>query len=203
MAGIKAEYFCGGWLKFDRFLNDCLDSKQILHFMRNLLIHSIAFLTISVYSYGQDTTQLKRIPYKLIVAVDKNTSYEEEIKATPYVLPNKTIQLYPGETVYIEVQQENGNIKSMTAVKEIKNPAITLTISFTQTARKNIHEMTMLKVVNPFSTQLTYKAKIFLLNPKKWVDTNVYPVEAGLSAFETWPDIITSIGLGDWVFKTN
>src|SRR6266446_2146379 len=164
--------------------------------MRYILIYSIALLTISVYSYGQDITQLKRTPYKLIVAVDKNSSYEEEIKATPYVLPNKTIQLYPGETVYIEVEQVNGNIKNMTAVNKIKNPAITLTISFTQSVKKKVHESTMLKVINPFSIQLMYKAKIFLLNQKKWVDTDVYPVEPGLTAFETWQDIITSIGLG-------
>jgi len=147
--------------------------------------------------------QLKRTPYKLTVAVDKNSTYEEEIKGTAYVLPNNTIQLYPGETVYIEVKQVNGNIESMTAVKEIMNPSITVTISFTQSAKKKVHEMTMLQIKNPFSSPLTYKARIFLLTQKKWVDTSVYPVESGLSAFETWPDIITSIGLGDWKLKTN
>ena len=164
---------------------------------------SIALLTISICAHGQDTTQLKRTPYKLIVAVDRNTTYEEEIKGTAYVLPNKTIQLYPGETVYIEVKQVNGKIESMTAVSEIKDPTITVTISFTQSVQKKVHEMTMLQVKNPFASPLTYKAKIFLLTQKKWIDTNVYPVEPGLSAFETWPDIITSIGLGGWTFKTN
>jgi len=167
------------------------------------LFTCIALLITSICAYGQDTTQLKRTPYKLIVAVDKNTTYEEEIRGTAYVLPNKTIQLYPGETVYIELKQVNGKIESMTAVNEIKDSTITITISFTQTVKKNVYEMTMLQVKNPFSRPLIYKAKIFLLTQKKWVDTDVYPVDAGLSAFETWPDIITSIGLGGWTFKTN
>lgn len=171
--------------------------------MRKILIHSIAVLVVSINALGQDSSLLKRTPYKLTVAVDKNTTYEEEIKNTPYVLPNNTIQLYPGETVYIEVRQENGSIKSITAVPEMKDPAITLTISFMQSVKKKVHEMSMLQIKNPFSSQLIYKAKIFLLTQKKWADTNVYPVEPRLSAFETWPDIITSIGLGDWTFKKN
>ena len=169
--------------------------------MRNIFILLIVVLTISFCSYGQDTTQLKRVPYKLTVAVDKNSFYEEDIKATYYVLPDKTIQLYPGETIYIEVEQDNGIIKRLTAVKTIKDSSKTLTLSFIQSTKKKVHEMTMLKVTNPFPYKLIYKASIFLFTQKKWISTDVYPVEAGLSGFETWPDIITSIGLGDWVLK--
>ena len=91
----------------------------------------------------------------------------------------------------------------MRAVSEIKNPAVTLTISFSQSVKKKVHENMMLKRTNTFSAQLNYKAKIFLLNQKKWIDTNVYPVLPGISAFEMWQDVITTIGLGDWTFKTN
>lgn len=170
--------------------------------MKKNFIFSIALLAFSFCLYGQDSTQLKRTPYKLIAAVDKKSFYEEDLKETAFVLPDKTVQLYPGETIYIEVEQENGVIKNMTAVKEIKNPAITLTISFTQTATKKVHEMMMLKINNPFSSSLIYKASIFLFKQKRWVNTNVYPVMAGLSAYETWPDIITSIGLSNWAFQT-
>lgn len=88
-------------------------------------------------------------------------------------------------------------------MKEISNPSKTLTLSFTQTVDKKVHKMMMLKVVNPFKQQLIYHASIFLMKYKKWVSTDVYPVEAGLSGFETWPDIITSIGIGQWAFKSN
>ena len=169
--------------------------------MKYIYIGLITLLSTSICSYAQDSTQLKRTPYKLTVAVDKKTFYEEQINETPYVLPDRTVQLYPGETVYIEVEQENGNIKSMTSVKEIKNPSITITITFSQNVKKNVHESTMLKIVNPFTYELIYKAKIFLLRQKKWGNTDVYPVEPGLSAIELWPDIITSIALGDWTFK--
>ena len=169
--------------------------------MKSFFIQLIALLTISLGSYGQDIAQLKRTPYKLRVAVDRNSVYELGIKGTEYVSPDKTIQLYAGETVYIEVEQENGDIKSMTAVKEIINPAKTITISFTQSIKENEHESMMLKVINPFEKNLVYKAKIFLFQEKKWVNTDVFPIQPRLSGLETWPDIIPSIGLGDWSFK--
>lgn len=89
--------------------------------MKSIFILLTSLLTISLCSHGQDTMQLKRVPYKLTLAVDKNSFYEEDIKATPYVLPNKTIQLYPGETVYIEVEQGNGIINNLKAVNAIKD----------------------------------------------------------------------------------
>jgi hypothetical protein len=165
------------------------------------LIVTALLVTTTLFIFGQDSSQLKRTPYKLIVAVDKKTIYEEDIKATPYVLPNKPIQLYPGENVYLEIEQENGIVKGVTAVDKIVHPDKTLTISFKQTVKKKVHELTMLQIQNPFKQNLIYKSKIFLLQRRAWVDTNVYPVRAGLASFETWPDIITSIALGDWTFQ--
>src|SRR5882757_4575691 len=131
--------------------------------MKIKILLSLTFLAFVFCSYGQDTTQLKRTPYKLTVAVDKKIVYEEDLNATAYVLPDKTVQLYPGETVYVEVEQGNGVIKSMKAVKEISDPTKTLTLSFTQTAEGGVHQMMMLKVINPFKQQLVYHASIFLM----------------------------------------
>jgi hypothetical protein len=170
--------------------------------MKLKLIATVLILTSTLLAIGQDSTQLKRTPYRLTVAVDKKTTYEEDIKATPFVLPNKAIQLYPGETLFVEIEQENGVIKSVSAVDKNVNPDKTLTISFTQTVKKKVHELTMLKIENPFSQDLIYTSKIFLLQQHRWVDTNVYPVHAKLAAFETWPDVIISIALGNWEFKT-
>ncbi len=116
-------------------------------------------------------------------------------------MPNNTLQLYPGESVFIEIEQADGVIKSIKAVKEIRDESKTVTIAFTQVANKNVHQQMMLKVVNPFKYALSYKAAIYLMKQKKWVKTDVYPVIAGLSGFETWPDIITSIGLNNWTFQ--
>ena len=171
-----------------------------LHVMKQILFLVLASLTLSLNSKGQDTTVLKRTPYTLRIAVDKKNFYEDQIGATPYVFPNNGMQIYPGETIYVEVVEENGIIKSMKAVKEITKPKTTLTIKFSQKSEKKIHQMMMLEVQNPFPKNLTYEAKMFLLSNNKWVNTSIYPVLAGLSGFETWTDIIISLGLSNWKF---
>ncbi|MDP9040798.1 MAG: hypothetical protein M3N30_02375 [Bacteroidota bacterium] len=166
--------------------------------IRSILLLSILFSAITLRTYSQDTIPLKRAAYKLNVAVDNESFYAQDIKEAPYVLPDKTIQLYPGETVYIEVEQENGTIKNLKAVNEIKDSSKTVIISFSQTVKKRVHENMMLKVNNPFPYQLIYEARIFRLVQKKWGVTDVYPVEAGLYGIEIWHEVIISIALSDW-----
>lgn len=84
------------------------NANQTFHDMKTKFRFTLVFLIVSFATFGQDTTILKRTSYKLKVAVDKKAVYEEDLNATPYVQPDKTVQLYPGETVYIEVEQENG-----------------------------------------------------------------------------------------------
>jgi hypothetical protein len=174
-----------------------------LHVMKQLLFLLLINLAFTATSNGQDTAVLKRTPYTLKIAVDKKAFYEEQIGATPYIFPNNGIQIYPGETIFLEVVQENDSIKSMKAVKQITNPEITLSITFSQKCEKKAHQMMMLQIQNPFSKNLTYEAKMFLLTPKKWVNTDVYPIGAGLSGIETWPDIIISLSLSNWKFTNN
>jgi hypothetical protein len=109
--------------------------------------HSEAYPARCIHLHGQDTTLLKRAPYKLTLAVDKKTFYEEDLKEAPYVLPNNTVQLYPGETVFIQVEQTDGIIKTIKAVKEITDSANTLTLGFTQITNGKVHQQMMLKVV--------------------------------------------------------
>ena len=168
--------------------------------MKYFLILVLFFSSVPFNSTGQDSAILKRTPYTLRIDVDNINFYEDQIGATPYVFPNNGMQIYPGETIYVEVEQDKGVIKSMKAVKKINNPKTTLTITFSQKSESKIHQMMMLKIQNPFPKNLTYEAKMFLLKQNKWFDTDVYPVMAGLSAFETWPDIIISLGLGSWKF---
>jgi hypothetical protein len=161
---------------------------------------SLLFLLIiaGTSMYSQDSVLLKRSAYKLTVAVSKNTFYEESLQEKAYVLPGNTVQLYPGETVFIEIEQSDGVIKSLKAVKEISDASKTVTINFAQAVNKNIHEQMMLTVKNPFKFNLVYEASIFLYNQKKWVSTSIIPVESGLLGIETWPDIIISIALDNW-----
>ncbi|MET0637936.1 MAG: hypothetical protein ABWZ25_18030 [Chitinophagaceae bacterium] len=169
--------------------------------MKNvLLISSILFLYIGRIE-AQKNDVLTRVPYTLKMIVDDSTFYEEKINAVPYIFPNRSLQMYPGEKIFLEVELKNNEIADMKPVKENENPSRTLILEFIQHTENNVHKRMSLVVTNPFPSTLTYKAKIFPLSVKNWVSTSIYPVSPGLLGIELWPDLITSIALGDWKFK--
>ena len=164
-----------------------------------LLLTTFIFLSFAATS--QDTSALTRQPYLLTLAVDKQTTYEESITAIPYLFPNRSMQIYPGETVYLEVEVKDANIISMKAVKEVTKPSSTLVIKFKQNSDKGVHQSMALTVENPFDLVLGYEALMFPLKTKKFVKTSIYPVQPGLAGIEMWPDLITTLALGNWKFK--
>lgn len=166
--------------------------------MKHIIIALLSAGFVFLQADAQDTAVLKRKPYHLVLRYDKQTDYEEDLKETPYLNPGNTLQLYPGETVYLEVTLQNGKIASMKAVPENRNPDKTILVSFEQTIANGVHENVTLKVKNPFPKPLIYEARIFMFKIKKWVPTDVYPVDPGLFGIEIWPDFITSIGLNGW-----
>jgi hypothetical protein len=163
----------------------------------------IVFLTTALFVQGQDTTVLKRPAFNLKVAVDKKSLYEQDVESAPYVLPDNTIQMYPGETIYIEMDLQSGVIENIHAVQEIRDSSKTVTIGFLQDTKGKIHTQMLLKVTNPFGFPLLYKADIFPLAQKRWISTDVFPVYPRISGYETWQDIIISIALKDWKLGQN
>jgi hypothetical protein len=161
----------------------------------------LSFVLTTAICFGQTNDLPQRDAFKLNIAVDDTNFYSADIKASAFVLPDNTIQLYPGETVYIEVELVKKEIKSIKTVKENLNPEKTLVISFTQQTDGKIHKGMMLKVVNPFYKKLEYKANMFLMMDNKWVPTNVLPLQQKLTSYETWSDLIVTIALSGWTFK--
>lgn len=161
------------------------------------LLFTLLFLT----GFAQDTARLKRTPRKLVMPIDQHTQYAQELTADAYLLPDNSLQIYPGDTVYIEITLEGNDIKNIVAVKENVHPEKTLVVIFTQTVEKHKHEMMILDVSNPFKQTLTYKAKMFVLKGNRWIDTDVIPVQGTLHGFETWPNVIVSLGLSGWQFQ--
>jgi hypothetical protein len=161
----------------------------------------IALVVLATIGFGQNNDLPKREAYQLKLAVDGENFYQEDVKPTDYVYPDNSIQLYPGEKVYLEVELKNGAIKSLKSVKQNLYPEKTLEISFTQSTEGKIHAQMILKVVNPFDKKLDYTANIYLMMQKKWISTSIIPVLPKLSSYETWPDLIVTIALSGWELK--
>lgn len=162
-----------------------------------MLVLSAFVLMVGAYSKELKT----RKSFNLTMAVDGERYYSAEIPETSYILPNNTVQLFPGETLYIEADVDGDSLVNLKCVSANKNPKKTLVISFTQICEEKMHKSMMLSVQNPFGRDLEYSAVICLLMYGKFVETDVWDVMAGTIGYETWPDLINSIVLDSWKLK--
>jgi hypothetical protein len=168
--------------------------------MKNIILIVILCLSsLSVYAQTNDLPERKA--YTLQLKVNDSSYFQSDIQSSPYVMPENTIQIYPGETIYIETELEGKKIKSMKSVKENNNPEKTITIKMTQIADSLVHKNILFEISNPFGYPLEYKAMMFLINRDEWIPTDVVAVQPQLSAMEMWPDIIVSLALTGWEFK--
>ncbi len=164
--------------------------KKIILF---LFLGSIKFC-----SYGQNNDLPIRESFKLTLAVNDTNFYQTDIKASSYILPKNIIQIYPGETLYIEAEISKDTLSGMKSVISNLHPEKTIIISFTQTKEGKLHQNMILKIDNPFDHKLNYIAHMFLMKQKRWVKTDVLPVLAKKIGFETWADIIVTLALSDF-----
>ena len=166
--------------------------------MRYIYCLIIVFSFLNVYCQNENDL-LKRQPYKLKLPVEKKSVYEVDVAESPFVMNKNIVQIYPGETIYVEAEMVNDSMM-LRSVKEIMHPERTITMTCTQAVNKGKHQSVLLKVTNPFDKALSYSGSMFLMKNNSWVPANVHPVQAKLSSFEIYPDVIITFGLSDWKF---
>jgi hypothetical protein len=164
-------------------------------------IHLISILIIFFVNSTFSQEQASRAGFTLQLAIDDTNYFSADIGPSPYILPENTVQIYPGEKLFIEATIEDDLLTNFTCVDKNSNPDQTIEIEFKQITEGKLHKNMMLSIKNPFKKDIEYKAYIFLVKLKKWVNTSVVNIRAGLSSFEMWPDLISSIALNSWRLK--
>jgi len=159
----------------------------------------LTFILLSVFIKGK-SQNTERNNYTLKLLINEDNYYETPVPKSAYILPENTIQIYPGEKILIELETENNKITSMKAVNENKYPLKTIEISFLQITEEKEHKNMMLKITNPFPNELSYTANIFLMEQEKWVNSKVIPIKPNKTTYEIWPDIIVTATLSGWEF---
>lgn len=161
----------------------------------------IFLMLIGKFCLAQSTGN-SRPPFSLKLFVNDSTFYQAQMGETMFVIDKKTVQIFPGEKLFIEADLMKDSLVNLKVVPEIINKEKTLTIVFMQENENKLHKQMRLTITNPFSKQLEYSAQINLMKYKKWVKTSVVPVQPGLVSYEMWPDIITTVALYNFHLKT-
>tara|TARA_R100001015_G_C4633414_1_gene198324 strand:- start:134 stop:634 length:501 start_codon:yes stop_codon:yes gene_type:complete len=149
--------------------------------------------SISLLS-GQNN-RLTRHPYTLKLFLDNQRIYEVDIQGSKFVLPDNSIQLYSGESVFIEVELVDSSIVSIKSVEKNINPERTIELSLRQNTENFNHLNSIFRIFNPLSRSIIYEAKIFVSGKSNWVETEVIPVKPMKASFEIWPEVVISIAI--------
>jgi hypothetical protein len=110
-----------------------------------------------------------------------------------------TILVNRNDKRYFEAEYDSKNILKFKEVSGILDSAKTLSIELTFGDAMG----TMLKIFNPFSEKLVYKAELYSYKKKDYLETSTVPVFPKISSFETWPYKIDQIRLTGFKIKTH
>jgi len=160
----------------------------------------VIFSLFSLSLFAQNDKPMRKA-FRLSIASNTTEQYAMEVQETPYFVKEKVLQLYCGESVFVECELQGEVISSMKVVAENLNPKKTIVIKFTQDSsdRKNI--ITTLNIENPFDRDLIYEAGMYTPISQQWKSTSVIPIRAKLQSFETWPHAIITLVLDHWQLK--
>ena len=168
--------------------------------MKTRIILTILLSSILTITYSQNEIK-QRAEFNMKLPVDGEKYYEQKVESSVYFVKDKVLQIYPGERLLIEVEIDKNEMTSMKVVKKNLNPEKTIEIEFSQKVKERKNEMMMLKISNPLNIDIEYKAMMFIVGHDKWLNTNVLPVRAKLTSYETWPDVIITLVLTEWKLK--
>jgi hypothetical protein len=116
--------------------------------------------------------------------------FDQTFAVLPAVVQSFGVLVMAGQTVNLEADLINGDLKNIHSVETIVHPEKTLTIKLVQMDDGGM----MLSTTNPFPEALKFNMGIMPLESDRLLKTSSCPVLKG--SFETWPYPIFQVVLG-------
>lgn len=163
------------------------------------LVFSILLL-LPILAISQDK-QAFRDAFELNLPINNGKFYKYTVSKSNYFVYRTDLQIYPTEELFIEVELNYTEVKSMSVVKENINPQKTLIVSFNQETKNGKSNIMVLKIHNPFPYQLSYKSSIYPTESEQWESHIPYKIQAYKTSFEMFNTPIATIVLKNWQFQ--
>jgi len=159
----------------------------------------VLLICIPTILVAQDE-EILREESTLTLDIDASNQYVTEVPVSGYLLDDNSVQIYTGETVFIEVELKKKKIEGMKVVSENVNPDKTLVFYFSQKTKGKLHQAMILRITNPFPYKITYSSERFAID-ELWKSLPTQVIEPNFVTTEVWDDIIVNIILSDFKFK--
>ena len=113
---------------------------------------------------------------------------------------SNSIKLFLGDSIYVYPSNSERKLTDFTLRKKLNDSSNIISIKFTYD-KFGVKNASLLKVSNPFSKQLIYRAKIRNQPQGRYSETSIMPVYPKIFGIEMWPNKIESIILYDFELK--
>src|SRR5262245_17003695 len=137
-----------------------------------------------------------RNPFTLKLDAGDGRIYEERFEKAPY-FAESTVFLFAGDHVGINVTVDGDEISAVSYQKDVANADVTFKL--TQQKLRGKPAM-MLVVQNKLKHPLSLDAFMTVPGRQGIYKTNILPVRAGLSNYESWPHPIVQLALKNFRF---
>lgn len=119
--------------------------------------------------------------------------FDRTFDVMPGAVQPHWLAILAGQTLYIEADKANGRLTDFRVVEAVTHPEKTLIVTLHQSDDGSM----LLKVTNPFSQSLKFNMGMMPLDSDKLLKTSSCPVMAGGSSFESWPEPVFQVVLGN------
>lgn len=118
----------------------------------------------------------------IVIRRKDGSTFDKTFPVLP-VVQQSMVSIYPGMTVNFEADLDGDRLVNLKLVKEIANPAKTITAKLSQDEKVGM----MLSTSNPFDKDLRIRMGMMLLDGEDLLRTSSCPVVAGGGGYELWP----------------
>jgi hypothetical protein len=136
-----------------------------------------------------------RPPFTLNLHIDNEQYYQERFDETPYVIEGG-VNLFKGDRFGVTLNVENAAVRAVAYQANIE--AADITFDFNQRAERGGKAMMVLTIRNRTNHTILIDALMTVPGQQNAHATNLLPVGAGLTNYESWPHPIVQLLLFDF-----
>jgi len=134
----------------------------------------------------------------VVLTIDVDKQWKGTFPASPFVINGSTVNLVPGETIYLTGTENSGKLTDLKASLDKPEAEPAIGISFRQETEEGKHKAMILEISNPYDHPLKFSAGIMPLGDKNLYKTSSCPILPNLNNHENWPDPILRLVLNDF-----
>jgi len=154
----------------------------------------LIFLLAAAFGQAQEQKEVSQLDPNVRPAGEVVLKFERKIKIPEIkrFSADGVLEMFPGDIVHLEFEDDGGKLVRPKVVAEVKAPARTMTFKMTQD-----ESITMLSRTSKIQKTVAVDCLHRGLGSEDFFPTNLRPTEKGLGAYDSWPNSVWIIRLSN------